>query len=172
MQGFLVVSLLLMTFVTEASRSIDSEAESWLRDGFEFIPCGKAHFIYGVGYIDGSYMERIFYTADSGDEPQLEIRFRDDSLIRAGSRQEVANAPFVMELRLGRAQHAIPAGPRWLVQEGWESALRFKYTSWFGNLSWSGNGWQVNWQGYRRPMLPGPLLDEPGKTCALFEPGG
>ena len=52
-----------------------------------------------------------------------------------------------------------------------ETALRFKYTSWFGLISRIDGEWRIEWQSYRRPMLPAPLKGQAEQICSLFEGG-
>ena len=155
-----------------APESLEAEAGTWLRDQFEYIPCDGEKFIYGVGYIDGSYMERIFLATGDGNTPELEVRFRDHTLHEAVYREQVSGVPFVLELRISGARHASLNAGDWRAQPGFDTALRFKYTSWFGELSWREGQWQVQWRGYRRPMMPRPLVNQPGKACDLFEQVG
>jgi hypothetical protein len=76
---------------------------------------------------------------------------------------------FVMELSAPRVLHATPDGDGWQISDGgWETALRFKYTSWYGDIWRAGGTWQIDWRGYRRPMLPRSVTANREKICAMF----
>lgn len=147
-----------------------SEAERVLRESLGFIPCAAGHFIYGVGATDGSYVERVFYTADSGPGPAVRARFRDPLPESGPMEEETPPLRFELQLEVARAWHATPRGEGWVVaRTGWETSLRFKYTNWFGTISRRGSAWHIDWQGYRRPLLPEALLEDPRAACGLFE---
>ena len=77
---------------------------------------------------------------------------------------------FVLEMTSPRVRYAIPDGDSWrLAGADWETALRFKYTSWFGLISRIDGEWRIEWQGYRRPMLPASLKGQGEQVCSLFE---
>jgi len=144
-------------------------AIKWLRDSMAFIACDEQHFIYGVGYIDGSYMERIFYVRGGGDRPALSVRFRDEEQAQVPAGGDIGALQFVMEINSPKVLSASLSNGRWRVSdEGWETALRFKYTSWYGTVSRQDGQWNAEWQGYRRPMLPASVTDHVGETCGLF----
>ena len=125
-------------------------AVRWLDENTAYIRCDERHFIYGVGYIDGSYMERIFYVEGGGDHPAISVEFRATLAVVPGADgatlNDDAGMPFVMELKAPRVLHASPVGERWKISDqGWESSLRFKYTSWFGLISAQDGAWRAEW---------------------------
>jgi hypothetical protein len=144
-------------------------AAKWLKENTAFIRCDGQHFIYGIAYIDGSYMERIFYVRGGGDQPELSVSFRDGGIFGIEGEEEFGPIPFVLEMKFAEALYATPSNGGWRVSDdGWEAALRFKYTSWFGTISMQGGEWRVKWQGYRRPMLPPGLTEHAGQLCSMF----
>ena len=148
-------------------------ATRWLKENTAHIRCDARHFIFGVGYIDGSYMERIFYVAGGGDHPAISVEFRAtqavDPVADGVTPEDGTAIPFVMELEAPSVLHATPVGEGWEISDqGWESALRFKYTSWFGLISSQDDTWRVEWQGYRRPMLPESLIANTEEICSRF----
>jgi len=161
--------------IASASESVLTEEEirelaiKWLKESTAFIRCDSEHFIYGVGYIDGSYMERIFYVEGGGAKPILSVKFRDDDRLALTETGDFGPLPFVLEVKSPRTKHATLEKGVWqLSVEGWETAIRFKYTSWFGTVSRTGGQWNAQWQGYRRPMLPESVTAHVDETCALF----
>ncbi len=141
----------------------------WLKENTAFISCDDEHFIYGVGYIDGSYMERIFYVQGGGEKPILSVRLRGEVPQPLETGGDVGPISFVLEMKSPKVLYATPANGSWQVTEdGWETALRFKYTSWFGEARRVDGTWSANWQGYRRPMLPKNVTGSVEETCALF----
>jgi len=60
-----------------AAEVLTTQARAWLKENTDYITCDEQHFIYGVGYIDGSYMERIFYVEGGDERPALNVRFRE-----------------------------------------------------------------------------------------------
>ena len=146
---------------------LEEAAATWLIENTSWIPCDENHFVYGVGYLDGSYIERIFFA--EGIKPELNVRFREDALVEPEPGADIDAVPFVLEIKVPRVLHAVPSGQSWrLGEEGWESSLRFKYTSWFGEIGREDGKWQVRWQGYRRPILPESVTEHAEETCALF----
>ncbi|MDX1460433.1 MAG: hypothetical protein R3348_05200 [Xanthomonadales bacterium] len=151
------------------SAGASGDAADWLRRDFDFIPCSDKSFVYGVAYIDGSYVERIFLAEGTyPGGPELQFRLRGPVWEAVDPGSDLPPAPFVLELRVEKAIHAIPSGDGWQREGGWESALRFKYTTWYGQISRQSGQWQVRWSDYRRPMLPASLHEDPDRTCALF----
>ena len=155
--------------VDRGVENLEEVARAWLRQNTEYISCDDEHFIYGVGYIDGSYMERIFYVRGGGSKPALSIKFQADVTAMAESDEDVEPMPFVLEMRSPEVLFATWSSGSWHVgTESWESALRFKYTSWFGTLSRRSGIWTADWQGYRRPMLPESARKNSQELCELF----
>lgn len=148
----------------------ESGAMAWLRNQFEYIACDATHYVYGVGYIDGSYMEKVFLVADEQGGPRVEAGFRPGSSAWHAEDGDLEARAFMVEATVPRAIYAEKSGSGWRVSdEGWETALRFKYTSWFGMLSRVDGQWQAEWQGYRRPMLPADLPGNGQNVCAWFD---
>jgi hypothetical protein len=171
---FIMMLVMAGTVHAQSRENLREQAARWLIERVDWIPCDEDHFIYGVGYIDGSYMERIFYVQGSGPRPLFNIRFREEAGAQRQAsddegRQEFRPVPFVMELQSPTVLYAEPRGERWAVSnEGWQSGLRFKYTSWFGTVQQREGAWDVTWKGYRQPMLPEGLRADAEKACALF----
>jgi hypothetical protein len=152
---------------------LEIEIARLLQEQAESVRCDASHFIFGVGYIDGSYMERIFYVEGAGDTPAVTVEFRGNlpPEIHADGQilPELPGLSFVMELATPRVLHATPAGDGWRVSDdGWETALRFKFTNWFGEIRRESGEWKIEWQGYRRPMLPRYVIDNREAICAMF----
>jgi hypothetical protein len=165
----LIIAPLWVAAEETAPESIRQLAIKWLKESTAFISCDDGHFIYGVGYIDGSYMERIFYVEGGGAKPILSVQFRDDDQIVLTEPGDFGPIPFVLEVRSPRTMYATLENGTWrLGDDSWETALRFKYTSWFGAVSRTAGLWGVEWQGYRRPMLPESVTERVEETCALF----
>lgn len=144
-------------------------AARWLEENTDFVSCDERHFIYGVAYIDGSYMERIFYVKSERNTPILTVSFRDSDTSIITSEQSFSSIPFVLEMKVPAAKSAVPGKGSWrLVDNSWESALRFKYTSWYGSISHQDGKWNVTWEGYRRPMLPRDVTGRISELCELF----
>lgn len=184
MRGRLIIALVpAMLTATNASSGthrhppggvLEQEVAALLREKTESVRCDGQHFIFGVGYIDGSYMERIFYVEGAGDRPSVSVDFRGAGLQDAEAKEQapldIAAVPFVVELQAPRVLHAVPTGEAWRVSdEGWETALRFKYTSWFGEVRRKSGEWRIDWKGYRRPMLPPSVTGNAEAICAMFE---
>jgi hypothetical protein len=170
------VFLLCITLVTSVGisaeetdqKNIRQLATNWLIENTSFIRCDDEHFIYGVGYIDGSYMERIFYVEGGGAKPGLSVQFRDAKQAVLSDSGEFGPVPFVLEMNAPRTRHATLENKKWVPGDDWETAIRFKYTSWFGLISRKAGQWAVDWQGYRRPMLPESLTGHVDEACSLF----
>lgn len=168
--------LLLMSGIAAGSFASDppgntneTTAIDWLQKQVEFLACNESHHVYGVGYIDGSYMERIFLVADEAGKPRVDAVFREADPTWHATESDLEPRSFTVEVKVPRALYAQKSNSGWQVSTGgWESALRFKYTSWFGLVSRVDGQWQVKWQGYRRPMLPPELLGEEKKVCSWF----
>ncbi|NND45205.1 MAG: hypothetical protein HKN58_07765 [Xanthomonadales bacterium] len=159
----------LVLVVADARAGAREEVAQWLKNWAPFISCGPGHFIYGVGAPDGSYVERVFYAADSGPEPVFELRFRDPFPEHLPNGADFDPLRFELEIQVTRVRHAVLRGGSWTVgAPEWESALRFKYTNWFGTVSRQGGQWDVDWDGYRRPQLPESMLANPEAACGLF----
>ena len=153
----------------ETAGGIREKAIEWLKENTAFISCDERHFVYGVGYIDGSYMERIFYVRSSQNTPVLHVRFRDQNEPRHEANGDAGPFRFVLEMKAPDVLFAVPTDDGWKVsEEPWESALRFKYTSWFGTISRRDGVWEAHWQGYRRPMLPASITEHANEVCELF----
>jgi hypothetical protein len=144
-----------------------------LRNEAGVVRCDEDEFLFGVAYIDGSYMERIFLAKDGRGEPRLDLEFHDRESWpgdeQADDGGDLAPMPFSMELRVPSSRFALPSGAGWQVppQEP-ETALRFKYSNWYGEIGRQGGEWIVDWKGYRRPMLPDNVRKEPDNMCRLF----
>ena len=158
------------TEADSATKILKTQARAWLKENTDYITCDEQHFIYGVAYIDGSYMERIFYVEGGDERPALNVRFRDVDPAVVLSDADIEPLSFVLEMTSPKVRYALPDGESWrLGEEGWEAALRFKYTTWFGLISRTDGEWQIEWQGYRRPMLPASLKGQSEQICNLFE---
>ena len=152
---------------------LEKELAGLLEEKAESVRCDARHFIFGVGYIDGSYMERIFYVEGAGDRPAVTVEFRGAGLRESGDGEQelpdIAPASFIIELQAPRVRYATPTGDGWRVSdEDWETALRFKYTSWYGEVRRENGEWKIDWQGYRRPMLPESVTGNREAICAMF----
>ncbi len=158
---------------TGAEARAITEAERVLRENTAYLSCDESHFIYGVAYIDGSYVESIFYVDGDGDRPAVTVRFRGDVPAPYGggdSGADLPPLPFVLEIRAPRALQATPDGDGWRIDDaGWQHALRFKYTSWYGEIRRENGDWKIEWKGYRRPMLPASVTGRHKATCAMFD---
>lgn len=144
-------------------------AEAYLEEQAGVLACDDRHFIYGVGYIDGSYMERLFYVEHDGIPVAITAEFRDRNRWPEHAGQHLPPMPFTLELKVPRALYAIPSGRGWTIPEqNWGEALRFKYTSWYGEIAYQGGQWQIAWKGYRRPMLPPGVRNNAARVCAWF----
>jgi hypothetical protein len=155
--------------VGDPGRTLRELAVEWLKENTAFISCDDQHFVYGVGYIDGSYMERIFYVRGGGDRPAITVKFREPEQRDLADDGVSGPLPFVLEMASPEVLSAIPSAKGWQVSdEAWESALRFKYTSWYGDIIWQDGEWTVDWQGYRRPMLPASVIEHADEICAMF----
>jgi len=153
-----------------ADELLREEARNWLKQNTDYISCDDRHFVYGVGYIDGSYMERIFYVEGGSEKPAMSVRFKDTRTVEVLPETDIEAIPFVLEMVSPRVLHALPDGDGWrLGESGWETALRFKYTSWFGTISRHDGKWEIEWQGYRRPMLPPSAMEQSEQICRMFE---
>ena len=167
---FCVVLTSTATAKDSAEDEVRKLAIQWLKENTAFIRCYDNHFVYGVGYIDGSYMERIFYVEGGGDKPILTVKFKESDQEKLLENEDFGPVSFVLEVKSPKTLHATLASGKWQAsKEGWETALRFKYTSWYGTVSRQGGQWSANWQGYRRPMLPESVTEHVSETCALFE---
>jgi hypothetical protein len=155
--------------IQETEQSIHAQVTKWLKASTDYVSCDDRHFIYGVGYIDGSYMERIFYVSGDGSHPILSIDLRDGIILPEKDGGDIGPISFVVEITAAKVLHATPDKGGWRVnEEGWETALRFKYTSWFGTVSRRNGQWSAQWGGYRRPMLPENVKAHVKNTCDLF----
>ena len=144
-------------------------AIKWLESTTAFVRCDGERFIYGVGYIDGSYMERIFYVEGGGEKPILSVKFRGDDQATVNEAGDFGPLAFVLEIKAPKTLYATLINGKWQASDdGWETALRFKYTSWFGTVSRKDGQWNASWQGYRRPMLPESVTGSVDETCKLF----
>ena len=89
--------------------ALEREVAALFREQAGTVRCDASHFIFGVGYIDGSYMERIFYVEGSGDAPRFSFEFRGAGLTEPdhedGPDPDVGPASFVIEVA------AVPASP-------------------------------------------------------------
>jgi hypothetical protein len=155
---------------------IERAAISHLRNEAGMVRCDEDTFLFGVAYIDGSYMERIFLAEDEQGGPGLDLEFHQrDNWPADGEADgggDLAAMPFSVELRVPSSRYALPSGSGWRVPpQQPETALRFKYTNWYGEISRQGGDWMVDWQGYRRPMLPDDVREHPADVCALFGEG-
>lgn len=153
----------------DIEENIRERVIDWLKESTAYISCDKDHFIYGVGYIDGSYMERILYVQGGGEKPILSVSLRGDVPEPPEPGGDVGPVSFVLEMKSPRVLYAEPVNGTWVVSENdWQNELRFKYTNWFGVASRKASVWTAQWQGYRRPMLPESVLANAEETCALF----
>jgi hypothetical protein len=151
------------------SEHIRAELMSSLEAATPYISCDKEHFIYGVGYIDGSYMERIFFARAGTSKPDISIKLRQEFTLPEEEGGDVGPIPFVIEIKASQTLYATNVNERWVrATTVWEKALRFKYTSWFGEATRRSGNWVIDWHGYRRPMLPQSVTEHVEKTCDLF----
>jgi hypothetical protein len=134
-----------------------------------YISCDQKHFIYGVGYIDGSYMERIFYVRAGADIPELSVDLREQITPPAEEGDDVGPIRFVIEIKAPQVLFATFVNGRWVRSDTpWEKALRFKYTSWYGEAYRQNGKWLIDCLGYRRQMLPKSVTEHVEKTCRLY----
>jgi hypothetical protein len=142
---------------------------------FRSVPCGAGFFVYGVGSTDGSHVERILYVGGAGNTPTLQVKWRGaipEPYDQAVIAPDLPPLPFLLELRVPRALHGTPDGAGWrLAPDGWQTALRFKYTHWYGRIRREDGAWRIEWDGYRRPLLPGSVSDRHASICAMFQGG-
>ena len=183
MHGTVIATALLATAAATDSmadahrhaprNAAEMEVADLLRSTAGSVACDEKHFIFGVGYIDGSYMERIFYVEGAGNRPSIKVEFSGAGLPNAdsggGGPPDIPPVPFVVELQAPRVLHAVPAGDGWrLGGKTWDSSLRFKYTTWYGEVRRESGAWKIDWQGYRRPMLPASVTQDREVVCAMF----
>lgn len=156
--------------------SYDDQARAFLLSEASIHACDDEHLLYGVAYIDGSYMERVFYVEHPAKAPEIIINFRDGNWPATGRSGAVPDLPsrqFTFEIVVPRARYAVPVANGWrMTERSWGSAFRFKYTNWYGEIAHHEGQWQVDWKDYRRPLLPTAILDKPTVACDWFaDPG-
>jgi hypothetical protein len=149
----------------EAIRAIEAE--------FQHLPCGDGLFVFGVGSTDSSYLERLLCADGAGTAPRLQVKWRGEVPAAYGSEAGAPDLPplsFLLELHVSRALQGVPHGTGWqLVEGGWQTSLRFKYTHWYGQVRRQGGAWKIDWEGYRRPLLPRAVIDRRESVCAMFQ---
>jgi hypothetical protein len=153
-----------------ARNELERLAAIYLVDQFDFIGCEDRGFVYGIGYIDGSYMERILIVKDPpGGTPNLSVEFRGDEMvlidplptqIENGVENISTAVTFMLDLKVTKFNDAV------LKNRG---SPRFSHSTWFGVIRKINDDWNIDWQGYRRPMLPDSVKDHPEAICTMFE---
>jgi hypothetical protein len=185
-QIFLILVSVLISATVPASEprlpprnELERLAAIYLVDQFDFIGCKDKGFVYGVGYIDGSYMERIFIVKDPpGVTPDLSVDFRGDEMVlieplttqlENGVEKISTAVTFMLDLKVTKFNDAV-LNKNWrLSGEGLRGSPRFSHSTWFGVIRKINDEWNIDWQGYRRPMLPDSVKDHPLAICTMFE---
>jgi hypothetical protein len=148
-------------------------AEDFLMRQADVVSCDDQHSVYGVAYVDGSYMERVFYVEHPPGPLTLRVEVEGPeqwpTTVDGALPDALPPRPFVVEVTVPRALFAVPDGKAWIRTEmSWGKAFRFKYTHWYGEIARTDGQWQVEWKDYRRPMLPARLKAQSAVLCAWF----